>query len=91
MEVVHKTRSELHRPRMVVITGGPGAGKTALIEVARRHFCHHVGFSPEAASILFRGGFPPRRGLTRAPAVHPACHFSRAVRAGADRGGGSGL
>lgn len=58
MEIVHKTSSGLHRPKMVVITGGPGAGKTALLEVARRHFCHHVGFSPEAASILFRGGFP---------------------------------
>jgi predicted ATPase len=43
---------------MVVITGGPGAGKTALLEVARRHFCRHVGFAPEAASLLFRGGFP---------------------------------
>jgi predicted ATPase len=42
----------------VVITGGPGAGKTALLEVARRNFCSHVHVLPESASILFRGGFP---------------------------------
>ena len=42
---------------MIVITGGPGAGKTALLELARKHFCDHVAVLPEAASILFGGGF----------------------------------
>jgi hypothetical protein len=45
----------------VVLTGGPGAGKTAVLEVIRRHFCSHVKVLPEAASILFSGGFPRRR------------------------------
>ena len=61
METVRETSGDLRRPRMIVVTGGPGAGKTAVLEVARRHFCRHVQFTPEAASILFRGGFP--RGL----------------------------
>ncbi|MFO0728307.1 MAG: ATP-binding protein [Myxococcota bacterium] len=46
------------RPKLVVVTGGPGAGKTALLEVVRHHFCEHVVVLPEAASMLFLGGFP---------------------------------
>jgi predicted ATPase len=42
----------------VVLTGGPGGGKTAVLEMARRYFCQHVAFAPEAASIVFGGGFP---------------------------------
>jgi predicted ATPase len=45
---------------LIVVTGGPGAGKTALLEVARRMFCEHVVILPEAAGILFQGGFPRR-------------------------------
>lgn len=47
-----------HPVRLVVLTGGPGAGKTAVLELVRRDFCKHVGVLPEAASILFAGGFP---------------------------------
>jgi predicted ATPase len=55
-----------HQPRFVVLTGGPGAGKTAVLEVVRRHYCHHVAVLPESASILFGGGFPRR--------PDPICH-----------------
>jgi hypothetical protein len=41
-----------------VLTGGPGAGKTAVLELIRKYFCKHVRVLPEAASILFGGGFP---------------------------------
>jgi predicted ATPase len=47
-----------HQPRLVVLTGGPGGGKTAILEMARRYFCRHVVILPEAASIVFAGGFP---------------------------------
>ena len=48
-----------HAPAaLVVLTGGPGAGKTAVLEVVRRHLCEHVAVLPEAASIVFGGGFP---------------------------------
>jgi len=43
---------------VIVLTGGPGAGKTAVLELARRELCSHVEFLPEAASIVFSGGFP---------------------------------
>jgi predicted ATPase len=47
-----------HVPRRVVLTGGPGAGKTAVIELIRLFFCEHVKTLPEAAGIVFAGRFP---------------------------------
>jgi predicted ATPase len=41
-----------------VLTGGPGAGKTALLELIRQSFCSHVRVLPEAAGVVFGGGFP---------------------------------
>ena len=48
---------EHHPLHKIVITGGPGAGKSAFLEMARLHFCNHVALLPEAATILFSGGF----------------------------------
>ena len=50
--------AEPHQTRRVVLTGGPGAGKTAVLEMVRRSLCQHVRVLPEAASIVFGGGFP---------------------------------
>lgn len=61
------------RAKKIAITGGPGAGKTALLEVVRRRFCRHVCVLPESASILFSGGFP--RGHT----VSAECAAQRAI------------
>jgi predicted ATPase len=47
-----------HVPRRVVLTGGPGAGKTAVLELIRLFFCEHVRTLPEAAGIVFGGRFP---------------------------------
>jgi predicted ATPase len=49
---------EPHERRRVVLTGGPGAGKTAVLELIRHSFCEHVKILPESASIVFGGGFP---------------------------------
>lgn len=35
--------SENHQPRRVVLTGGPGAGKTAVLELIRQSFCSPTG------------------------------------------------
>ncbi len=51
-----------HVPKRVVITGGPGAGKTAVLGVVCRSFCEHVLVLPEAAGIIYGGGFPRRPG-----------------------------
>ncbi len=45
------------KTRLIVITGGPGAGKTALLEMAKKVLCDNVVILPEAASIVFGGGF----------------------------------
>ncbi len=46
-----------HELKKIVLTGGPGAGKTAVLETIRKNFCKHVAVLPEAAGILFGGGF----------------------------------
>ena len=61
-----------HTRKTIVLTGGPGAGKTAVLELVRQEFCAHVQVLPEAAGIVFGGGFPRdgslawRRGAQRA-------------------------
>ena len=54
--------TEKHRTGKVVLTGGPGAGKTAILEFMTLAFCRHVVILPESAGILFGGGFP-RNGM----------------------------
>jgi hypothetical protein len=39
------------------LTGGPGAGKTAILEMAKKTFSSDIAFLPEAASIIYGGGF----------------------------------
>jgi predicted ATPase len=60
--------NEPHERRRIVLTGGPGAGKTAVLELIRQSFCRHVNVLPESAGIIFGGGFPRGRtiGLRRA-------------------------
>jgi len=61
-----------HSRKRIVLTGGPGAGKTAVLELVRQEFCAHVQVLPESAGIVFGGGFPRtgslewRRGAQRA-------------------------
>lgn len=42
----------------VAVTGGPSGGKTTLIEALKKEFGLKVKIVPEAASILYKGGFP---------------------------------
>lgn len=42
----------------VAVTGGPSGGKTTLIEALKKEFGAKVKVVPEAASILYKGGFP---------------------------------
>lgn len=57
------------KPKLIVLTGGPGGGKTAILELAQKIFCQHVAFVPEAATIVYGGGFwriPEPRGIKAA-------------------------
>jgi predicted ATPase len=42
----------------IVLTGGPGGGKTTAADLFRREIGERVVIVPEAATILFQGGFP---------------------------------
>jgi predicted ATPase len=57
---------------LIVLTGGPGAGKTAVLETLRRVVCPHVAVLPESASILFSGGFWRLSSLTGRKAAQRA-------------------
>lgn len=64
-----------HERKRIVLTGGPGAGKTAVLELVRQFVCSHVVILPEAASMLFRGGFlrgggPEQRASTQRAIFH---------------------
>ncbi|HRC54666.1 MAG: AAA family ATPase [Myxococcales bacterium] len=42
----------------IVLTGGPGGGKTTAADLFRREIGDRVVVVPEAATLLFTGGFP---------------------------------
>ena len=42
----------------IVVTGGPGGGKTTAVDLFRRELGEGVVVVPEAATMLFLGGFP---------------------------------
>lgn len=46
-----------HRCR-IVLTGGPGGGKTTAVDMFRREIGERVVVVPEAATMMFMGGFP---------------------------------
>lgn len=64
-----------HKLKLVVLTGGPGAGKTAVLEMAKRSLCQHVSVLPEAASIVFGGGFLRKESLPARKAAQRAIYY----------------
>jgi predicted ATPase len=48
----------------LVLTGGPSGGKTTLAQTLQKEFASAVAIVPEAASIVFGGGWPRRRTPT---------------------------
>lgn len=61
-----------HGTRLIVVTGGPGAGKTAVLEMAKKVLCEHVAILPESAGIVFGGGFWRLQTLTAKLAAQSA-------------------
>lgn len=47
--------SKIHR---IALTGGPGAGKTTAADLLRRELGDKIIVVPEAATMIFMGGFP---------------------------------
>jgi predicted ATPase len=66
--------NDTHRCR-VVLTGGPGGGKTTAADLFRRELGEQVVIVPEAATLLYQGGFPrsdliPVRQATQRTVYH---------------------
>jgi predicted ATPase len=77
--------STTHPRKRIVLTGGPGAGKTAVLELVRQAFCAHVRVLPEAAGIVFGGGFPRETDETCARAAQRAIfHVQRELEVTGD-------
>ena len=78
-----------HPPaKRIVLTGGPGAGKTAVLELMRHAFCRHVRFLPESAGIVFGGGFPRETSdVGRRAAQRAIFHVQHELEAVADADG----
>ncbi|TNF01978.1 MAG: hypothetical protein EP326_03620 [Deltaproteobacteria bacterium] len=55
------TDKEAPRAPKIVLTGGPGGGKTTAADLFRRELGEKVVVVPEAATMLFSGGFPRTR------------------------------
>lgn len=60
MSILHSGHSAGH-PKLIVLTGGPGAGKTTVIDMVKHMFMGKVVVLHEAASMIYNGGFL-RRG-----------------------------
>jgi predicted ATPase len=45
-------------PCRIAVTGGPGGGKTTAVDLFRREIGEGVVVVPEAATMMFTGGFP---------------------------------
>lgn len=62
----------------IVVTGGPSGGKTTLIEALQKEFKGQLAVVPEAASILYRGGFPRKSTIkSREHAQRAICFTQR--------------
>jgi len=62
----------------IVLTGGPGGGKTTAADLFRREIGEKVVVVPEAATLLFAGGFPRAQGgLARRAAQRAIYHVQR--------------
>jgi len=74
------------RRKKIVLTGGPGAGKTAVLDMLRHELCEHVAILPESAGIVFGGGFPRNQKLNVRKAAqraifHVQCELEAAYEA----------
>tara|TARA_B110001454_G_scaffold219202_1_gene251938 strand:+ start:16248 stop:16847 length:600 start_codon:yes stop_codon:yes gene_type:complete len=61
----------------VAITGGPSGGKTTLIETLKKEFGSQIAVVPEAASILYSGGFPRKKSILGRIATQRAIYYTQ--------------
>ena len=53
-----ETKTKAQKACRIVLTGGPGGGKTTAADLFRREIGENIVIVPEAATMMFSGGFP---------------------------------
>lgn len=61
----------------MAITGGPSGGKTTLLETLKKEFGSQITVVPEAASILYGGGFPRKKSILGRIATQRAIYYTQ--------------
>jgi predicted ATPase len=64
-----------HCCQRIVVTGGPGAGKTTAVDMFRRELGDHIVVVPESATMLYQGGFPRVNESKAQKTVQRAIYF----------------
>lgn len=60
--MIHPPLDTAQRRLRIVVTGGPGGGKTTAADLFRREIGPRLVVVPEVATLLFAGGFPRQVG-----------------------------
>ncbi|MBU2573143.1 MAG: ATP-binding protein [Elusimicrobia bacterium] len=71
-----KNTGKFTKPRRIVFTGGPSGGKTSIIEIVQRRFGAETAAVPEAATVLYGGGFPRPQGDPAMRHIQRAIYFT---------------
>jgi predicted ATPase len=62
--------------KRILFTGGPSAGKTSIIEIIQRRYPKIFVSVPEAATILYSGGFPRIKDDRATKHIQRAIYFT---------------
>ena len=71
------TPASAQTSQKLVLTGGPSGGKTTLAQAIQKEFAAHVVVAPEAASILYGGGWPRRKTISGVQHQQKAIYFTQ--------------
>jgi predicted ATPase len=63
----------LHKKKRIVLTGGPGGGKTTALDLFQRELCGKIASVPESATMIFSGG------IERSSTVDVVCSHQVAI------------
>lgn len=63
-----------HTPLRIVLTGGPGGGKSTAADLFHREKGDHIALVPEVSTLLFGGGFPRSSDRTAVMAAQQAIY-----------------
>jgi predicted ATPase len=82
--LIHALDGRREKGCRIVLTGGPGGGKTTAVDLFRREIGDRVVVVPESATLLFSGGFPrstlPQAAVSAQQAIFKVQHHLEEVQ-----------